>query len=75
MVKGTLRTGQEQAALKFGPADEAFATVDLRPGKDDTLCDFLVFIQKAVQAVELVVEMRGTGVLTISDYMVARSWR
>jgi glycosyltransferase involved in cell wall biosynthesis len=75
MVKGTLRTGQEQATLRFGTADEAFATVDLRPGKDDTLCDFLVFIQKAVQAVELVVEMRGTGVLTISDYMVARSWR
>ena len=75
MVKGTLRTGQEKATLNFGTADEVFATADLRPGKDETLCDFLVVIQKAVPAVELVVEMRGAGVLTISDYTVARRWR
>lgn len=75
MVKGTLRTGQERASLRFGAVDEAFATVDLRPGKDDTLCDFLVVIQKAVPSVELVALQEGTGVLTISDYIVARRWR
>jgi hypothetical protein len=70
-----LRTGQGQASLRLCTADETFATVDLRPGKDDTLCDFLVVIQKAVPEVELVVEMRGAGVLTISDYIIARRWR
>jgi len=75
IVKGTLRTGQERATLRFGSFDDTFATVDLRPGKDGTLCDFLVVIQKAISAVELVVEKQGAGVVTISDYVVARRWR